>query len=730
MGSILARKDSVRFIGKSTFVIVVATSIFLSGFLFFGNVAQAAVSFEVVGGGTAEATSLQAFSGNESVGLQVIDGTTDMAAVVIPVDVALGDITSLKFYQRLANGAAAFGANIILGVDANENGTYDANDLAWHVGQPHSSAVLNGDTFLEMDGVPITDSWANIDAMSVGQWWTTNAAGDGLSSDCYKTLPNFFTCSNMNPGLNSTSRVKVIKLVIGGSGSWMNLAVFVDSLELNGNVIISAPVTIGTEKGFNTIQSAVDAANPDDTINVAAGTYVEDVQIPGDKSSLVITGKGIDVTTLDGGIRTSGDNTSISGMTVNGGGSWGDSGNDFPAIWLEGGTSGHVITDVKLVGPDNNTRRGLVFGIGVSSVEVTGVETLKWLSGVYINPSNNLTFTDLKVHNNFAGIGSDGISDTSINQSIFTDNEEGFGASSVGENVVVSKSSFIGNTAGIAHYGGEIINAVQNYWGAASGPAHSSNPSGTGNSVSDNVSFSPWYTNAEKTSLAGQTETSLDGESETLTLSTAVEITTDETVVTIPENTVVTGPTGWTGEINAPTVGTVASALPSISGSSAVVNSIIEIGFPDKKLTFSNAVRLLFPDQEAGRKIGYARTGESFHEITTVCNEDTQTAADAQLTGEVEDCKIDTSPDLVVWTKHFTQFITYALRVANSGGGGGGASETTVASVTPTPAAPTGQVLGAATSNLDAIKNQILLLQAQLITLLQQWLQLLLGQVH
>jgi hypothetical protein len=38
------------------------------------------------------------------------------------------------------------------------------------------------------------------------------------------------------------------------------MELFFDSLELNDNVIISAPVTIGDGQGFNTIQDCIDAA--------------------------------------------------------------------------------------------------------------------------------------------------------------------------------------------------------------------------------------------------------------------------------------------------------------------------------------------------------------------------------------------------------------------------------------------------------------------------------------
>jgi len=60
---------------------------------------------------------------------------------------------------------------------------------------------------------------------------------------------------------------------------------------------------------------------------------------------------------------------------------------------------------------------------------------------------------------------------------------------------------------------------------------------------------------------------------------------------------------------------------------------------------------------QAGKRAGYIRTGTAFTEITAVCSADTQTVGNAlEVDGE---CKIDVGSDLVIWTKHFTKFVTY-----------------------------------------------------------------------
>jgi hypothetical protein len=63
-----------------------------------------------------------------------------------------------------------------------------------------------------------------------------------------------------------------------------------------------------------------------------------------------------------------------------------------------------------------------------------------------------------------------------------------------GAQVKAEGNNILGNSQyGIFNIaGGAIIDARNNWWGQASGPAHSSNPGGTGDAVSDYVLFDPW----------------------------------------------------------------------------------------------------------------------------------------------------------------------------------------------------------------------------------------------
>ncbi|MFH1473560.1 MAG: hypothetical protein ABIE55_01565 [Candidatus Aenigmatarchaeota archaeon] len=99
-----------------------------------------------------------------------------------------------------------------------------------------------------------TFDWTKIDALATPRWWTPNAGGDGLSGAgygytvppaLYDTFTNLLT--KIDDGTWDTNipdtnvKVKLIKLVIGGSGSWMNETAFVDDLSLNNVIIMSEP---------------------------------------------------------------------------------------------------------------------------------------------------------------------------------------------------------------------------------------------------------------------------------------------------------------------------------------------------------------------------------------------------------------------------------------------------------------------------------------------------------
>ena len=268
----------------------------------------------------------------------------------------------------------------------------------------------------------------------------------------------------------------------------------------------------GTGGCYSSIQAAINAANPagGDTINVAAGTYNENVTI---NKSLTLQGANAGVSAganpgtrgaesiINGGIKISASNVIIDGFQIQGG--YLDSDAPSCGIYILANYGGHTISNNKFPGPGTSiTSRGILFGYTISGVTVKDNEISNWLSGVYINPSSNLLFDGNYIHGNTAGIGSDGISNMTVQNNNFTNNSsEGWGAGTVGANVQGHNNNFVGNGAGINNYGGQVIDATNNWWGDPTGPEDLSddtalggwyNPLGQGDPVSDLVKYDPY----------------------------------------------------------------------------------------------------------------------------------------------------------------------------------------------------------------------------------------------
>ena len=171
-----------------------------------------------------------------------------------------------------------------------------------------------------------------------------------------------------------------------------------------------------------------------------------------------------------------------------------------------------------------------------------------------------------------------------------------------------------------------------------------------------------------------------------------INVTSADANVNITAGTTVTSTDhSWNGVINTPTVTTNFTLTPEVGTTKTAVLAI-EVGAGDTPQIFSNAVKLTFPGQ-ANNLIGWSQGG-SFHAITNTCTSDTAPTLTAGA-----DCRTDIGADLIVWTKHFTTFITYT-QASNgvgivSGGGRAPVVTTTIPGATVTTTTPAGQVLGA-----------------------------------
>lgn len=232
-----------------------------------------------------------------------------------------------------------------------------------------------------------------------------------------------------------------------------------------------------------------------------------------------------------------------------------------------------------------------------------------------------------------------------------------------GTKLNISTTAFSGNTIDVENYQTAGITAISATFNGILG-RNMTNPQRTtedslivdskDNSNLGTVTFST----VGVASTTGPSNTSLVG---TSTESGSVTVT-----VEIPANTTIAGDSTWDGVVNAPTATT---ASVTVSGFTTTVTSAVTIGSSQSDLTFDKGVRLSFTG-EAGQHIGWYNHAGTFTEITDTCSADTQTVGDALAAAG--SCKIDVSGNLIVWTKHFSTFVTYTQTQSGGGGNGGG----------------------------------------------------------
>lgn len=210
------------------------------------------------------------------------------------------------------------------------------------------------------------------------------------------------------------------------------------------------------------------------------------------------------------------------------------------------------------------------------------------------------------------------------------------------------------------------VNAMQNWWGDVSGPTVASNPGGEGAEIYNGVSYAPWYSNKEMTNLSVGTPT-VSGEEASTELPDALTQTEQvdgvDITVEFGAGTVITGNASWDGTLAVPTASTIDTV--TIPGYTTDVGSAIAIGSSEGDLTFNQPVRITFAGQ-TGKRIGWYNHAGVFTEITDTCdlNGAMTTVNDGATFPVGGSCKFDTGTDMVVWTEHFSTFVTYTTAPA------------------------------------------------------------------
>ena len=296
-----------------------------------------------------------------------------------------------------------------------------------------------------------------------------------------------------------------------------------------------APLTL---LPFSSIQTAVDAANPGDTIYVMDGEYAEAVAVD---EEVTIEAESLGAI-VDGGFWLQVDNIVIDGFTVlNGflrpGGSYKYAFFTDTTTGPLYATSGHSIVNNDLQG-DYTGVKTIAIGDGPdgsNDLTIAGNLIHGWKIGIMLSGvSSGHQILGNDIYENLkTGVELSKISDTTIEFNTIRSNAihgvNFMDAGIYGGGNVVHYNNFCSNGIGLENNSGNaILDAINNYWCHPSGPSHSP---GYGDKVSDFVLYDPWLL---KPVVSGEDPVTYD---KTLTLQDGwTLVSTDDWVD--PENTV------------------------------------------------------------------------------------------------------------------------------------------------------------------------------------------------
>ncbi|WP_278469021.1 choice-of-anchor D domain-containing protein [Gimesia maris] len=251
-----------------------------------------------------------------------------------------------------------------------------------------------------------------------------------------------------------------------------------------GDFSVVNVTALGAQTGpVGRIQEAIDLATSGATINVADGTYVEDVIV---NTSVIIQGAnagiaaGVDPgvrgleSELTGGFRLFANDVVIDGFKiVDGAGPAGIGSKS--AVFMAAGTTGHTIENNILEGPGTGVEsRGVLstFNGNNDDITIQNNEIYAWGAGIHNQGNTNVDIFGNNIHDVVAGVANDFVADVSIEGNAFSNSLEGIGVFNNISNgipdVAAYNNSFDSSTLTnpIAHYGGDAVDASGNWWGS------------------------------------------------------------------------------------------------------------------------------------------------------------------------------------------------------------------------------------------------------------------------
>jgi VCBS repeat-containing protein len=213
---------------------------------------------------------------------------------------------------------------------------------------------------------------------------------------------------NGDDGTDALSGIEALQF----SNQVLNLGDPVQLFDASGNLV-------GT---FATIQAAINAASANYRIEVAAGTYNEnlnvdkDITIDGPNEGIAGTGARGAEAIINGLVSITADGVTLNGFTITGAPLFGQ---DVTAIYVS--TDNVTLTNLILDGPDGGYGIQTPYGGGATGLLLSNSLVTGWDAGAYFNPSTGFTATGNSFDGNGNGfVGDDWAAGTFIDNNSFT----------------------------------------------------------------------------------------------------------------------------------------------------------------------------------------------------------------------------------------------------------------------------------------------------------------------
>ncbi len=260
------------------------------------------------------------------------------------------------------------------------------------------------------------------------------------------------------------------------------LAVVVALFAFSASAMAQTTIVVNPTAGCNdtplagepycTIQAAVTAAAPGDTITVAAGTYPEEVNVT---KQVTILGAPLHASVLTGGFNLGSGATSvkIGGFTITGGLTV-----DGHAAILASSGSNHIFTNNILTGPGlPTTVNGIEASAGVNNLSITNNVISNWNSCIYLAPVDNAMVDHNTINGCGVALDLDGVTNSLFTHNLFagtygvaTIELSSGAAASTGLNFAVNSFPSLATTPYISSTVIAAVTALHNWWGAAAAP--------------------------------------------------------------------------------------------------------------------------------------------------------------------------------------------------------------------------------------------------------------------